>query len=136
MTQGKGLPGKVRLRKIRLELARSKGHAEGSPGDGYEFVAPLDADNHIDVEAWKRERGLCFVHRIEKGVVTERGLLVHRAGGAGGATWAFEYEPGGPADEDAGYRFAAHAFAAGEYVSVRDEDGDLHTYRVASIKPA
>jgi hypothetical protein len=136
MNQGKGLPGEVRLRKIRLELARSKGHAEGSSGDGYEFVAPLDADNHIDVEAWKRERGLCFVHRIEKGVTTERGLLVHRAGGAGGATWAFEYEPGGPADEDAGYRFAAHAFAPGEYVSVRDEDGGLHTYRVASIKPA
>jgi len=135
MNQGKGLPGEVRLRKIRLELARSKGHAEGSPGDGYEFVAPLGADNHIDVEAWKRERRLCFVHRIEKGVTTERGLLVHRAGGAGGATWAFEYEPGGPADEDAGYRFAAHAFAPGEYVSVRDEDGDLRTYRVASIKP-
>jgi hypothetical protein len=136
MDHGKGLPGEIRLRKIRLELARSKGHAEGSPGDGYEFVAPLDADNHIDVEAWKRERELCFVHRIEKGVTTERGLLMHRAGGAGGATWAFEYEPGGSADEDAGYRFAAHAFAPGEYVSVRDEDGDLRTYRVASIKPA
>jgi hypothetical protein len=136
MNQVKGSPGEVRLLKIRLELARSKGHAEGSPGDGYEFVAPLDAGNHIDVEAWKRERGLCFVHRIEKGVTIERGLLVHRAGGAGGATWAFEYEPGASADEDAGYRFAAHAFTPDEYVSVRDEDGNLQTYRVTSVKPA
>ena len=136
MNEVKSLPGEARLCKIRLELARSKGHAEGSPGDGYEFVAPLGADNRIDVVAWKRERGRCFVHRIEKGVTVERGLLVHRAGGAGGATWAFEYEPGGTVDEDAGYRFAAHAFIPGEYVSVRDEDGDLRPYRVTSVKPA
>ena len=136
MNQVKGVSGEVRFRKIRLELARSKGHAEGSPGDGYEFVAPLDATDHIDLETWKRERGRCFVHRMEKGITVERGLLVHRAGGAGGSTWAFEYGPGGEVEEDAGYRFAAHAFTPGEYVSVRDEDGDLRTYRVASVKPA
>jgi hypothetical protein len=136
MAEMKGPPAEVHLRKVRLELARSKGHAEGSSIDGYEFVAPLDATHHIDVEAWKRQRALCFVHRFENGITIERGLLVHRAGGAGGGTWAFEYDPGGAAAEDSGHRFAAHAFAPGEYVSVRNEDGELNTYRVASVRPA
>ncbi len=128
--------GGARLSRINLELARSKQHAEGSILEGYEFIAPLDASSHIDLDAWKRQRALCFVHRLERGAIIERGLLVHKAGGVGGATWAFDYEPGGAADEEAGYRFGAHAFTPGEYVSIRDEDGELLTYRVSSVKPA
>jgi hypothetical protein len=124
------------MRRIKLELARGKHGAEGSSVDGYEFIAPLDVGNHIDVETWKRQRALCFVHRMEHGVVIERGVLSHRPGGVGGATWAFDYEPGGSTDEEAGYRFGAHAFTPGEYVSIRDEDGELRTYRVASVTPA
>ena len=126
----------VRLCRIYLELARSKLHAEGSALEGYEFIAPLDDANHIDLDAWKRQRALCFVHRLERGSIAERGVLVHKAGGVGGATWAFDYEPGGAADEEAGYRFGAHAFKPGEYVSIRDEDGEMLTYRVTSVKPA
>ncbi len=120
------------LWRIRLERAREKGMGEVPAGDGYEFVAPLDDKGFIDVEAWKNYRTLCFVHRLDAGAIAERGLLVHRAGGAGGATWAFDYELG-EGDEEAGYRFGAHPFKVGEYVSIRDEDGDLHTYRVASV---
>lgn len=124
--------GGVHLRRVRLERARDKGQPEPTPGEGYEFVAPLNADGFIDLESWKNYRTLCFVHRLERGVVVERGLLVHRAGGKGGATWAFDYELG-EGDEEAGYRFGEHAFRPGEYVSVRDEDGQLHTYRIASV---
>ena len=125
-----------RMRRIKLELARTKGHPEGSHGDGYDFVAPLDESGHISLEGWKKERALCFVHRLEGGVVVERGLLTHRAGGAGGSTWVFDYDPNATVDEEAGYRFGAHAFVPGEYVSIRDEDGELHTYQVASIGAA
>lgn len=125
----------ARLQKIRLELARTKEHPEGDPGTGYEFVAPLDGAALIDLESWRQMRDLCFVHRIENHRVVERGMLVHRAGGAGGATWAFDYDPNRTGDEEAGYRFGAHAFKTGEYVSIRDDDGDLHTYRVASVSP-
>jgi hypothetical protein len=124
------------LRRIRLERARPQGKPDGSADDGYEFVAPLGGDGHISLDGWKRDRGLCFVHRLEKGVIADRGLLVHRAGGSGGATWAFEYAPGGDAEEDAGYRFSAHPFVVGEYVSIRDEDGELRTYKVTSVTPA
>lgn len=120
------------LRRIKLERAREKGRPEPQPGDGYEFVAPLDGKGYIDIEGWKNFRTLCFVHRLERGAVVERGLLMHRAGGQGGATWAFDYELG-EGDEEAGYRFGAHAFKVGEYVSIRDDDGELNTYRVASV---
>ena len=125
-----------RLFRIRLELARSREHVQGAKDEGYTFVAPLDDTGHISVEGWKQDRPLCFVHRLEKGLTVQRGLLVHRPGGPGGATWAFDYEADKTIDEEAGYRFGAHAFVVGEYVSVRDADGELHTYRVAEVRPA
>ena len=39
-------------------------------------------------------------------------------------------------DDEAGYRFASHAFRPGEYVSIRDEDGEMHTFQVVSVEAA
>ncbi|MGH8515623.1 MAG: hypothetical protein ACREV8_17125 [Gammaproteobacteria bacterium] len=47
------------LKRIRLNLARSKDFPSGSDRHGYEFVAPLDADGHIDTELWRRYREHC-----------------------------------------------------------------------------
>jgi hypothetical protein len=119
--------------KITLEEARAKG-AAGAGQSGYEFFAPLDDSGHIALEAWKNERDRCFVHRLDHGAVVERGLLVHRAGGAGGGTWAFDYQAGTSDEEEQGYRFGSHAFVVGEYVSIRNADGELVTYRVAAAQ--
>ena len=121
------------LSKIILEPA--PGPKEPAPEATYEFVAPLDAQGQIDLNEWKRSRALCFVHRKEKSGALQHGLLVHRAGGTGGGTWAFDYEPG-QGDEETGFRFETHHFATGAYVSIRDGDGDMHTYKVASVKLA
>ncbi len=128
--------GAVRMFRITLQEARSKDAPAGDGASGYEFFAPLDATGHIDLETWKKERVRCFVHRLDHGAIVDRGLLVHRAGGAGGATWAFDYQAGMADDEEQGYRFGSHAFAPGEYVSVRDGAGALRTYRVRAIHPA
>lgn len=122
------------LRRIRLNLARSKAFPDGSARHGYEFVAPLDASGHIDVDAWRDARGECTVRRFWGNEAPERGFLVHRAGGAKGATWVFDYDQGDVDDDEAGYRFGDHAFAPGEYVSLRDEDGEMHTFRVVSVE--
>lgn len=126
------------FKRIRLELARTKEHPAGSPLHGYEFVAPLTADSHIDPAAWKAHRDQCRVRRFW-GREEEIGHLVHRPGGAAGATWAFHYDirdiDDDPDDDEAGYRFGAHAFVPGEYVSVRDEDGDLNTFVVVTVGP-
>jgi hypothetical protein len=122
------------LRKVTLHAARSKEFPEGSIRHGYDFVAPLTEGGHIDLEAWKAHRGECFAHRFWAGEPTMQGLLVHRAGGFGGSTWAFEWKsPAAGDEEEEGFRFADHAFKVGEYVSVREPDGDLLTFRVVSV---
>jgi hypothetical protein len=123
------------LKRIRLNLARSKGFPGGSERHGYEFVAPLDAAGHIDPELWRKYRDRCGVRRFW-GDDEETGRLVHKPGGAEHARWVFDYDMSADEDDEAGYRFGAHAFRPGEYVSIRDEDGEMHTFQVATVEPA
>ena len=131
MTAAKTAP----LRKVTLHAARSKAFPDGSIRHGYDFVAPLTEDGHIDLEAWKAHRGECFAHRFWANELTMQGLLVHRAEGHGRSTWTFEWKSRRQAadDEDEGYRFGDHTFNVGDYVSVREAEGHLVTFRVASV---
>jgi hypothetical protein len=125
------------LKRIRLNLARSKEFPSGSNQHGYEFVAPLDHTRHIDAALWRRYRDHCRVRRFWAGSDDEVGRLVHKPGGAEHASWAFHYDPSAEEDDEAGYRFGTHVFAPGEYVSIRDHDNDeTHTFRVASVERA
>ena len=124
-----------KLKKVTLNAARSKAYPEGSIRHGYVFVAPLTDDGRIDAEAWKAHRGECFVRRFWADEPELRGLLAHRPGGRGGANWAFELGEK-LADEEEGFRFADHTFAPGEYVSLREEDGELVTFRVVGVAAA
>jgi len=123
------------LKRIRLNLARSKAFPNGSTHHGYEFVAPLDADGHIDPELWRKYREHCRVRRFWGGE-EEIGWLVHKPGWPEHARWVFDYDQSSDDDDEAGYRFAAHVFRPGEYVSIRDEDGEMHTFQVALAEPA
>jgi hypothetical protein len=124
------------LKRIRLHLARSKEFPGGSPRHGYEFVAPLDGTSHIDVTVWKQHRDHCRVRRFWAGEKDEIGHLVHKPGGKEHSRWVFDYDGSSEFDDEAGYRFGAHAFVPGEYVSIRDEDGEMHTFQVASVENA
>ncbi len=123
----------IHLSKISLEPA--PGPKEPAPEASYEFVAPLDGQGQIDLESWKHKRALCFVHRLGTDGAVQHGLLVHRAGGAGGGTWVFDYELG-PGDEEAGFRFEAHHFVVGAFVAIRDADGATRTFKVTGVTPA
>lgn len=124
------------FKRIRLNLARSKEFPNGSSRHGYEFVAPLDAESHIDADLWRKHRDHCGVRRFWEGKGDEIGRLVHRPGGQEHARWVFDYDDSTDEDDEAGYRFGSHAFRPGEYVSIRDEDGEMHTFQVASVEPA
>jgi len=127
-------PAHSALRKVTLQAARSKEFPDGSIRHGYDFVAPLTAEGRIDLEGWKAHRGECFVRRFWGDEPAQRGLLVHRAGGRGGSTWGFDLGAGAELDEEeTGYRFADHVFRPGEYVSVREEDGKLLTFKVVNV---
>ena len=124
------------LKRIRLTLARSKEFPTGSIWHGYEFVAPLNAKGHIDPELWRKHREHCRVRRFWQGQDDEVGRLVHRPGGKEHAQWIFDYDKTSTEDDETGYRFGAHTFALGEYVSIRDEEGETHTFHVVSVEPA
>jgi hypothetical protein len=121
----------VALKLIRLELARTKEYPQGSAGHGYEFVAPLDAEGHLDMEEWKQYRQVCTVRRFWQGEDDEHGLLVHGRGGR----WVFSYDVGDEDDEPI-FKFDRHNFVRGEYVSITEHDGIARPFRIAAIDPA
>jgi hypothetical protein len=123
------------FKRIRLNLARSKEFPQGSRRHGYEFVAPLDASGHIDAALWEQHRHACRVRRFWEGEPDEHGFLVHRPGGPEHQRWVFDYDATAEDDDESGYRFGAHAFRPGEYVSIRSEEGEMHTFQVATVEP-
>jgi hypothetical protein len=123
------------LNRILLNLARSKDFPNGSSRHGYDFIAPLDLVGHIDPILWRKYRDYCRVRRFWAGEDDEVGRLVHKPGGAEHARWVFDYNPDQNDDDEAGYKFSAHAFLPGEYVSISGQDGKLHTFRVITVEP-
>jgi hypothetical protein len=120
------------LRKIRLELARTAEFPEGSPTRGYEFVAPLTDDGHLDAQDWPAQRSACTVHRFWAGEDDAHGHLVHHRG----HHWAFHYDDMNPEEgEEPIFRFDRHRFAVGDYVSVTEHDGVRRTFRVVEVLP-
>ena len=120
------------LRSIRLELARAAEFPEGSAERGYEFVAPLTRDGHLDAQEWRGRRNDCAVHRFWVGEDDVYGRLVHHRG----HDWAFHYNGIGDEEEEPIFRFDRHRFVVGEYVSITEHDGVQRTFRVAEVLPA
>lgn len=119
------------LRRVRLELARTAEFPEGSAQRGYEFVAPLTDNGHLDEAEWRTQREACTVHRFWAGDDDEYGRLVHH----GGDRWAFWYDRLGDDAEEPIFRFERHRFLAGEYVSITEHDGVQRTFRVIEVVP-
>lgn len=119
------------FRRIRLELAREPEYPNGNPRDGYEFAVPLTEGGRIDAETWRKHRDHCRVRRFRDDSVPRLGRVARKPGGQ----WFFDYEPGNDADDEVGFRFGEEAFVPGEYVSVRNDDDEVHVYRVVTVEP-
>ncbi|HET9415781.1 MAG TPA: hypothetical protein VFO74_16845, partial [Pseudolabrys sp.] len=63
------------LKRIALTLARSKDFPNGSSQIGYDLVAPLDSNGHIDLAAWKTHRAACIVRHFSPAADDMTGLL-------------------------------------------------------------
>lgn len=122
------------LQRITLHLGRSAAHPEGSARHGYDVTAPLDAAGHIDAPAWRDVRDLCRVRRFWAGEPDQHGWLIHRAGGSGGATWVIDYDDAASEDDEAGYKLDKHRFAIDEYVSIRQDDGEMLPFKIVGIR--
>lgn len=116
------------LKKITLELARTPEFPNGSSRHGYEFVAPLDAQGHLQPAGWTNNKTACTVRRFWDKADDETGHLIHRRDGK----WVFSYRPGDDDDEPI-FRFDSHKFAVGEYVSVTEHDGVERPFKVVKV---
>jgi hypothetical protein len=120
----------ARLRRIRLNLARTPRFPNGSNEHGYEFVAPLDDAGQIDATAWEAQRDACRVRRFWADEEDEFGHLVRHA-----ENWVFTYDIDGDEDQDETiFRLEGHSFRPGEYVTIREQDGELATFQVISVQ--
>lgn len=118
----------AKLRHVRLELAREKGHPEGDRAIGYDLVVPLTAEGRIDPIAWKGNQSACRVRRFRPDEEDFIGHLRRKPGGQ----WYFDYVDG-EKDDEIGFRLGEEHFVVGEYISIRT-DGVMHTYQVKHVE--
>ena len=118
------------LFRVRLELAREPLHPAGSKLHGYELVAPIDVEGHLDVALWRDNREACSVHRFWQGEPPKHGHLTHI-----GDRWRFHYPGDDAGEDDPIYKLTQHRLLLGEYVSVDEDDGERHAYKIVSVQP-
>ncbi|MDQ0469827.1 hypothetical protein [Labrys wisconsinensis] len=123
------------LHRIILHLARAPDHPDGSDRIGYELLAPLDGDGHLDPIGWQQVRALCHVRRFAPDEPERGGLLVHRPGGTGGATWLIDFGRGAAGDDESGHRLETHVFRKGECISIGNARRRLRTFRIVDVQP-
>jgi hypothetical protein len=116
------------LHSVRLQLARTKDFPEGNPLHGYEFVAPLDANGHLDAEEWRHNKARCVVRRFAPKEGDQHGRLLHVGKG-----WHFDYDPKRRDDDEPLFKLDRHLIKQGEYLSVTEHDGVDRPFKVVSV---
>lgn len=121
------------LSRITLRLARNPeaGFPEGDDARGYSIVAPLDGAGAIDAEGWRAHKSACTVRRFspDEAEIAD-GWLTRR-----GANWHFHYDEADDGPDEPLHRLGEHRMAVGEYITVKEKDGDALVYRVADVHP-
>jgi hypothetical protein len=117
--------------RIRLELARGPHHPEGSHRIGYELTLPLETNGRLAVSVFRELPELCTIHRQREDSDERVGTLKHHRGDH----WVFAYGAPNALEENLP-RFGQHRFQVGDYISVLDDHGHDHTYRIVSSVPA
>jgi hypothetical protein len=117
--------------RIRVELARSHEFPDGSARHGYQFTMPLTAEGRLDLKAYAANPQVCTVHRFWGGEDDEVGQLTRNRRG----NFAFSFRDGTEDDEPI-HRLPDHTFKSGEYLSIKEPDGKVYTFRVVTVAPA
>jgi len=118
------------LTRIRLEMARNDDFPQGSSEHGYEFVAPVTVDGHIDAAAWAANKSHCGARRFWRGQPDQRGLLRHVGQG-----WRFDYDGADDTDDEPFFKLDRHRLATGAYVSLLEQDGVTRVFKVIETIP-
>ncbi len=119
------------LMKIRLALGRTREAPSGDARHGYEFIAPLDAQGHIDSAAWLRLKDQCTVRRFRPGEDEKNGVLRHVGRG-----WRFDYVAGQTQDDEPFFKLDKHVIAPGLYVTVKEENAEAQPFKIVNVTSA
>lgn len=119
------------LSHIQLHLAREPGHPEGTSEHAYHLYLPLTDTGHIDAQSWREQQNLCRVTRVRPNEPDAHGRILHGPGGR----WTFDYSDRSAEDDEAGFKLEREQFIPGEYVSIREDDGKTHVFRVVAVSP-
>lgn len=119
------------LMNIRLELGRGREFPQGDPHHGYEFVAPLDRNGHLDATVWGVEKKNCTVRSFRPGQPERKGLLRHVGRG-----WRFDYQPERTEDDEPFFKLDRHVVAPGFYVTITEDDGVQRPFKIVAVTPA
>lgn len=123
---------KTGLTRLILRLGRNPdaGYPDGADDYGYVVHAPLDQTGKLDPALWRETKALCTVRRFHPNEAPADGWLRHR-----GDNWYFWYDEADEGLEEPGFKLGAHELRAGEYVTIREGDGDVLTFRIAEATP-
>ncbi|MBX3510507.1 MAG: hypothetical protein KF700_04850 [Hyphomonadaceae bacterium] len=118
---------KKHLTRVILRLGRNPeaGFPDGADDYGYVLMAPL-VDNRLDADVWRANREACTVRRFHPNETAADGWLRLR-----GENWYFWYDEADEGPEEPVFKLGSHELRPGEYVTVREGDGDVLTFRVA-----
>jgi hypothetical protein len=121
------------LTRVILRLGRNpdKGFPDGDDHYGYVLMAPLDKDGFLDPALWAKHKEACTVRRFHPHEPASDGWLRRR-----GENWHFWYDEEDEGPEEPLFKLSAHRFRPGEYVTLREGDGDVLTFRVADVHGA
>lgn len=116
------------LTRIVLRLGRNPdaGYPDGNDDYGYVIHAPIDRDGKLDPVQWREAKGDCTVRRFHPHESAADGWLRHR-----GDNWYFWYDEAEEGPAEPLFKLGSHRLLPGEYVTVREGDGDALTFRVA-----
>jgi hypothetical protein len=120
-----------KLTQVIMELAREPGHPLGDREHGYHLHLPLTEDGRIDESGFQQLGQVCTVKRLRPGEQPRHGRV--RRGPFG--RWRFDYDDRQDFDDEVGFRLGEERFVPGEYISVTEDDGVMHTFQVVAVRP-
>lgn len=124
LVQGKCMTWKT----IRLELARTADHPNGSEAHSYVFRVPLNEQGFIEPEVLKNAEKRPIVRRFWPGEAEQSGVVITTPKG-----WAFSYKVGDD-DDEVIFRLKDHPLQIGEYLTITEADGSKLPFRVISCQ--
>jgi hypothetical protein len=114
---------------IRLELARTPLHPEGSAAHAYVLRLPVDDNGFVEATTLREAAEHPTVRRFWPNEPDQTGVVIKQ-----GHKWSFSYRPGDD-DDEAIFHLEDHPIRSGAYLTITETNGEKLPFRVISCHP-